>query len=249
MIIYSNSCSFGAPNQPHDIYPELVSAHFNATLVNRGIAGSCNRRIIRTSTRDLLELKNKSKNEEILCLIGLTFISRTELWQPNIAATDNDGHFHSIQIDFRKHDYTAGLINTFIKDVHLSAPVEIKDYYKQWLLHLSKEAVVTDLITDLILFKNFCQQQNIKILIWNNAQLWPSQPEVDVDDIFLKTFSNLTINDKNILNLWKFCFLDYALAMGHSPRDVHILGSSGHPGGPAHQDFARYLINYLTELQ
>lgn len=248
MIVYSNSCSFGAPNQGHDIYPELISAHYNASLINRGLPGSCNRRIIRTSTRDLLEIK-KSSNNEIICLIGLTFISRTELWQSDIPAKDNDGNFHSIAVDDKKHNWTLGLINTRVENIHLSAAENVQDYYKQWLLHMSKEALVTELITDLILFKNFCKQQNIKVLIWNNAQVFPGRPDVATDDIFLKIFTDTVTNDKNVIDLWSFCFLDYALGLGHRPRDENIYGTSGHPAGPAHRDFASYLINYLKELE
>jgi hypothetical protein len=246
MIVYSNSCSFGQANQGHDIYPELIAHHYNSPLINHGIPGSCNRRIIRTSTRDLLELKKKS-NDEILCLVGLTFIARTELWQPNIPATDNDGHFHSITVDHKKHNWLSGLVNSQVKDIHLSAPVEIQNYYQQWLLHMSKEAIITDLITDIILFKNFCQQQGIKVLIWNNAQIWPSQPEVAVDDIFLKSLVDTINNCRCIINPWNFCFLDYALTLGHRPRDENIYGPSGHPGGAAHKDFALFLIDYLKE--
>jgi len=244
MIVYSNSCSFGESNQGHEIYPELVANHYNATLINQGLSGSCNRRIIRSSVRDLLDIK-KEQNKEIICLIGLTFISRTELWQPKIPAKNNDGNFHSITVDFKKHNWSSGLINTRIKNIHLTAPPEVQEYYKQWLLHMSKEAIVTDLVTDIILFNSFCQQQNIKLLIWSNAQLWPQPPEVSVDDIFLKTFVETMLDYKNIINPWKFCFLDYALSLGHKPRDENIYGVTGHPGAAAHRDFSDYLITFL----
>jgi hypothetical protein len=248
MIVYSNSCSFGQSNQGHDIYPELIAQNYNATLINKGISGSCNRRIIRTSTRDLIELKKQS-NDKILCLIGLTFISRTELWQPNIPAKDNDGNFHSITVDYKKHDWSSGLINTRIKDIHLTAAAEVQSYYQQWLLHMSKEAIITELITDIILFKNFCQQQGIDVLIWSNAQIWPTQPEIAIDDIFLKSLVDTIDHCQHIINPWKFCFLDYALTLGHRPRDEDIYGPSGHPGNAAHKDFAVFLIDYLKELQ
>jgi hypothetical protein len=249
MIVYSNSCSFGQPNQGHDTYPELIAGHYNATLINRGIPGSCNRRIIRTSTRDLLELKKQSGDDNILCLLGLTFISRTELWQPNIPSKDNDGNFHSITVDHKKYNWTSGLINTYVKDIHLSAPANVQNYYQQWLLHMSKEAIITELITDIILFKNFCQQQNIDVLIWSNAQLWPNNPEIAIDDIFLKSLV-YTINDyRQIINPWNFCFLDYALKLGHRPRDENIYGLTGHPGQAAHKDFALFLIDYLRGIR
>jgi hypothetical protein len=248
MILYSNSCSFGAANQGHKIYPELVAKHCNATLINRGLPGSCNRRIIRTTVRDLLDL-TKEQNKELICLIGLTFISRTELWQPSIAAKDNDGNFHSITVDAKKHNWSLGLTNTYVKNIHLSVSTEVQEYYKQWLLHMNKEAIITDLITDIILLKNFCQQHNIKLLLWSNAQRWPNTPEVTTNDIFLKTFVDTIVEYKNIINPWEFCFLDYALSLGYRPKDENIYGATGHPNETAHQDFSDYLIKHITALK
>ena len=59
MILYSNSCSFGAPFQGHTVYPEVVANSLSAKLVNDGIPGSCNRRIIRSTLRSLIQQKNK----------------------------------------------------------------------------------------------------------------------------------------------------------------------------------------------
>ena len=56
MIIYSNSCSFGALNNSYPVYSEIIAKTLNAQLVNKGKPGSCNRRIIRTTLRDLNEI-------------------------------------------------------------------------------------------------------------------------------------------------------------------------------------------------
>ena len=125
MIVYSNSCSFGI-KQEHPVYAELVATEFGAKLVNSGQAGSCNRRITRTSLRDLINLKNQNNN--ILCLIGLSFITRTELWQPSIPALLTDGHFHSLLVEYTKFNWTKGLIDTQIPDIHLSALPLVQEY-------------------------------------------------------------------------------------------------------------------------
>ena len=245
MIVYSNSCSFGASGQGHDIYPELVANHFDAQLINKGRPGSCNRRIVRTTVRDLLELKEKHHSDRMLCLLGLSFISRTELWQPSIPAVDNDGNFHPITVDHLKFDWTQGLVDTLIPDIHLTLPTEVQEYYKNWLINMSKESIITDLLADIIMLEQFCSQSNIRVLIWSNAQLWPGKPEVAIDDIFIKPFVNKILNSPSVIDPWKFCFLDYALSQGYRPKDEHKYGTTGHPGQFAHKDFSQYLIKHL----
>ena len=246
MIVYSNSCSFGA-KQKHSIYPEIVADAFSASLVNAGRSGSCNRRIIRNSLRDLINLKNK--NEEILCLIGLSFITRTELWQPLIPALSTDGNFHPLMVECTKFDWTRGLLDTQVKDIHLSAPKEVQEYYKQWLLHMSKEAIITDTIADIIMFKDFCLQNNISTLIWSNTQVWPAEPEVATDDVFLKDFIEYISIDNCIIDPWKFSFQQYAIDRGHRPKDEHVWGLSGHPSENSHKDFAKFLIDYINQKE
>jgi hypothetical protein len=246
MIVYSNSCSFGVPTR-QPVYANWVADHFNAKLVNKGKVGSCNRRIIRTSVRDLLDLKKQ--HDEILCLIGLTFISRTELWQPNIPADSNDGNFHSISVDFKKFSWVNGLIDTWVPDIHLHAPTEIAEYYKQWLLHMNKEAIITELATDIIMFLNFCQNQNIKLLMWSNTQIWPAEPEVAVNDMFLQSLCQTIVDHNAIINPWQFSFKDYALQHGYRPFDEDIFGDDGHPDGQAHKFFTQYLLDYIKEKE
>lgn len=244
MIVYSNSCSFGAP-QGHPIYPDLVAEEFGAELVNAGVESSCNRRIIRSSVRDLINLKNSS-SESILCLIGLSFISRTELWQPTLPATATDGHFHPITHNHKTISWAKGLVETLVKDVHLLVPTKVQDYYKHWLLHMSKEALITDLLTDVIMFRDFCLQNNIDVLIWSNTQLWPGEPEVAIDDVFLKDFTK-ELDNKNVINPWRFSFQQYAQELGYRPKDADKYGISGHPNEEAHRDFSKFLIKYIKE--
>jgi len=245
MIVYSNSCSFGV-KQEHPVYADIVADSLNASLINAGASGSCNRRIIRTSLRDLIDLKNQNVTE-IFCLLGLSFITRTELWQPYIPAVSNDGNFHAVMADYKKFDWTQGLINTGVPDIHLSTPLPVQEYYKQWLLHMSKEAIITETIADLIMFKNFCTQNNINVLIWSNTQKWPAEPEVAVGDIFLKNFVEYVTTDKHFINPWAFSFQQFSLDLGHRPKDEHLYGVSGHPNEQAHADFAGFLINHIKE--
>lgn len=243
MIVYSNAASVGA-KQGFEIYPELVAKTFNANLINNALQASCNRRILRTSVRDLLSL---STNEKVLCLIGLTFITRTELWQPNLPAIGNDGHFHAIQVNSEKHNWRNGIMSTIIPNIYQDADPTVQDYYKQWLTHMSKEAIITELLCDILMFQEFCAKKQISVLIWNNSDLWPGPPEVAVNDIFLQPLVDNVLRSKNILDPWSFSFSEFALQKGHKPYDQHLYGNSGHPNAHAHKDFADYLIDVVEK--
>jgi hypothetical protein len=174
---------------------------------------------------------------------------RAELWQPDIPAVDNDGNFHSITVNFKKINWVQNLVDTRIEDIWKEAPATVQEYYKQWLLHMSKEAIITDLSADIIMLKDFCLQNNIKILIWSNTQLWPKEPEVAISDVFLKDFTKILLNSDCIIDPWKFSFQQFALDQGHRPKDEDVYGISGHPSVAAHVDFANYLIEYLKEKE
>lgn len=235
MIVYSNSCSFGSTTN-HLIYPEIISTALSGELVNSGKPGCCNRRIIRTALRNLIELKQQ--NKDIIALIGLTFISRTELWQPMLAPIDNDGNFHSITISHRLLDWSKGL-DTTIPDIFKYADKHVADYYKWWLFHYNPEAEITNLLTDLIMFKQWCVSNKIKYLIFSNVDLLP---EIDLNAPFISGLVKELLQDPSVIDPWKFSFGTYALSKGHIPKDFNLYGKHGHPNQYAHLDFAQHLL-------
>lgn len=248
MIVYSNSCSFGAP-QEHVIYPEFVATELSAELINNGAPASCNRRIIRSSVRSLIEIQ-KTYNGPVLALIGLSFISRTELWQPQLPPSVGDGDFHPItSAGIQGLDWSGGLLNTRHPDVHKYADTEVKDYYKQWLLHFSKEAEVTNLLADVIMLESFARSIDVKILIFCNCQTLPSLPDVDTTAPFLYSFKEHADTKNSIIDLWNFSFADFALGRGHLPKDQDKYGLNGHPGEQAHCEFGKYLLEKFATLQ
>jgi hypothetical protein len=244
MIVYSNSCSFGAL-QSHTIYPEVVAKAFSLNLVNKGTSGSCNRRIIRTSLRDLNKLKSK---DNVLLLLGLTFISRTEIWRPNINPNQNDGHFHPIKVNNHQINWAAsGLIDTIVSNIHDYTDSEIKDYYREWLLHYNPEAEVTNLLTDLIMLTGWCKNNNIRYVIFSNVDCLPGNDKVGYNSEFIQSLKETIDQDKNIIDPWTFSFGGYALAAGFEPKDKLIYGKHGHPGKQAHIMFGNYLVDHIKK--
>lgn len=235
MLVYSNSCSFGFTNGPK-AYPELIAEHLGARIINNGMSACCNRRIIRTSLRDLLELR-QTTGDHILALIGLTMLSRTEKWQPWLDQNHNDGDFASIRIDSSRFNWTNGL-NTEHKDVWKYADKNLRNYYKEWLLLYDPEERVVELLADIVMFVDWARANNINCLVFNNMECLPEWGQTP----FLDTFKSKLEQSDNVIDLWKFSFRDYAWSLGHVPYDVEKYGEHGHPNQQAHIDFAEHLI-------
>ena len=244
MIVYSNSCSFGAV-QEHTVYSDCVANYFSAKLINKGQNGSCNRRIIRTSLRDLNDLKDK---DNVVLLLGLTFISRTEIWRPDLEAALNDGHFYSIKTQHQNFDWSVkGLIDTIIPNVHESVDTVIKDYYREWLLHYNPEAEITNLLTDIIMLSGWCKSNNVKYVIFSNVDCLPDSAKIGYTSPFVHSLRHTIEQDPNIINPWVFSFGGHALDLGFIPKDQKSFGRHGHPNREAHKMFGNLLINHIEK--
>lgn len=244
MIVYSNSCSFGEV-QPHTVYSDVVANGLSAKLINKGKAGSCNRRIIRSSLRDLIDLKTQDR---VVLLLGLTFVSRTEIWRPDLSAIDNDGHFHSISVNHKKFDWSIhGLIDTVIPDIHKTADPVISDYYQQWLIHYCPESEVTNLLTDIIMFVGWCKNNNIDYIVFSNVDCLPDHNKIGYTSPFIQNLRQEIEQDSNILDPWSFSFGTHSLNSGFVPKDQHLYGRHGHPGEEAHIQFGNLLLEHFKK--
>ena len=56
MIVYVNGCSYATVSDGKR-YSEFLAESLGATAVNAAVSGSCNNRILRSSQRDLINLK------------------------------------------------------------------------------------------------------------------------------------------------------------------------------------------------
>lgn len=223
MIVYANSDSYGVCSTGKT-YADFIGQAFNAGTVNRGLSGSCNRRIIRTTIRDLLDLKKAHK--DILAIIGLAPTNRFEFWGD--VAIDNDGHFKSFQ--------PSSVVPNTAKYLHRGC---IENY--------NDESSNTNLFLDLILLTGFLKRYDINYLIWQGSMsLKPS----DFDAPFIKNFYIEVNSDTKILDMFDFSFSKYcSIIKGYTPYDSDLYGIYGHHCEQAHKDFAEYLLeNYLNEI-
>lgn len=232
VIVYSNSDSYGVVSDGQ-VYAEFIAEQLNATLINQGKSGSCNDRILRTTTRDILALKNQIENKEkILVLISLASIWRSETWVDSAPVASTDGHFVSFQIGS-------------LDDKHNNFSLQIKNFAKEWFLQTNYEAIVTDLYFKLTLMISFLQSNNIDYLIWSGPK--HIFKPIDLQAPFIKDFSQ-NLSSKNLLSLFDFNFCDWCLKRNFIPIDQDQYGIYGHHGESAHRAFAEFLLeNYLGD--
>jgi len=225
MIVYSNSDSFGVVSNGK-VYADFIAEHFGAKLIQKGLSGSCNQRIIRTTVRDLLEIH---ENEDVLVLLSVSSIYRTEYWSSK--SISNDGHFSSIRIWETFYDKHSPNIAAFAKEFSL--------------LH-NDEAEMTNLYCSLVMLTSFLKSKGYRYLIWNGPSTYKP---VDFSAPFIAPFANELNRDPSVIPFDKFSFCKYNVDKGHVPIDYNLYKEHGHHGEAAHQDFANYLIeNYLNEI-
>lgn len=236
MILYSNSDSYGVFSQPGvdtpygDVYGKFIADTLGSKFVNRGRSGSCNSRIMRTSTRDLIKLRNENPKEKIQALISLATTYRNEFWTvDNHHPEDLDGHFKSFQAGSQFEFWT----------------IEQKNFAKHWVAQYDNEAEQTNLLWQVLMFTKTLKLYNIDYLIWWGGKIGVVKP-VNYDNPFNEDFYQEFKKDKNILSFEDFGFCSWCLDQGYIPFDQKDFGDHGHHSPNAHRAFADHLLeNYL----
>jgi len=97
----------------------------------------------------------------------------------------------------------------------------------------------------LIMFTGWAKSNKIQYKIFSNVDVLPGQDKVGYDSPFISSLRQEINSDPNVINLWDFSFGGYALGLGLAPKDAHLYGRHGHPGGEAHKKFAELLNKHL----
>jgi hypothetical protein len=204
------------------------------TVINNGLSGSCNARIIRTTVRDILDLR-KNNNDSILAVICLGSMIRNEWWNVDktLPAGFKDGHFESFQI----HG---------IHGIENNQRLPYYRYAQEWYRHYDDEAEQTNFLKELVMLTSFLKQQNVNYIMFAGNNV--TYKLIDYQDIFIKSFSDYVYSDPRILNLNTFSFTQYCLEKQHVPFDFDQWGNHGHHGDLAHKDFANFLFDHYNTL-
>ena len=241
-MVYVNGDSYCVTSDGKK-YSDFLGEKLQCSVVNNAIGGSSNARILRTSLRDLMVLKKKYAN--IVAVVSLSYIIRTEVWDPNIKNNRfiNDGEFTSI---------TPTHLKNWFFDLQNSVTSEYKDFSKQFLINYNVEAETIKLLQSIILFSTWCKYNNIKSIIFSG----PLQEKVDFSSPFIQDFYQEFKQDNGIIDIFEFSFTQWCILKGFKPinanRTQHIhdkVYDVGHHGQAAHEAFANFLLEeHLNEI-
>lgn len=188
--------------------------------------------------RDLIELK---KNDSVVAVISLSFLTRIELWDVESKQNAKDGDFVQIQTVKNLDWFDKKDPSDDVNDLY-------KDYVKQWLTWYDVEAETVKLLQQVLSFAGWCKYNKIKYVIFSG----PLQEPIDFNAPFVEPFYNELINDNQIINIFEQSFTEWCYNKGHNGINenyMEIHGKKykcGHLNEEAHKDWANYLIkNYL----
>ena len=151
-MIYVNGDSYSLSNGKN--YGNYLSEIYNQPLMHKGIPGSSNNRILRTTTRDLLKLKNQNVTD-VKVVIGLSFSFRTEIWIEDHGIEKwtqfefDDGEFASFQAARNTDWWEVGPDPSQLP--HIAQPY--KNYLKEWIMSNPADGLVINTIYQTSLLK------------------------------------------------------------------------------------------------
>ena len=242
-MIYVNGCSYTI-NDSGDKknFGKYLSEIRNTELIHRGIQGSCNDRIFRTTTRDLLNLHAQNV-KDVIVLVSLTFWFRTELWYEDhnlekwYKFGDSDGQFISIS---PVKNSTWKISDYFTLDKKDKIPSEIKNYLKYFVLTKNRDGSIIKILHNAVLLNRFCNDIGYKLIIFYGADDTKDTRGVDKTMPAIIDFKK-ELDKSNSFDLLDFSFCEYYYKLGHKPYDYDINGKYGHHGSKVHKLFAEKL--------
>jgi hypothetical protein len=243
-LIYCNGDSYSDQNYHpslfHNTYADVISRHFNGFVINRARSGSCNRRIIRTSVHDLLLQRQLNPEQDIICLMGLSFELRSEIWI--------DGHARVVpeESNFRTHTFTSQpdwrhrLINDDMELSKNSYGLDQKffDMYTKGRAYFySPYAERINLLCDLVMMKSLLEKLKIKFLIFQSPPA-----EKLATEYLLDKFREEISNDQRFFDFEEFSFVQWCHESGFQALDPKEPPAIAHYGADAHRAFAEQIL-------
>lgn len=242
-LIYVNGCSYSDESYANNLMYQSTYAHYYGKLVNgyvisRARAGSCNRRIIRTTAHDVIEQRRLNPTQQIIAMIQLTFEIRDELWIDEISQKMDpcESHFRTHQfskmIDWRERLLTNKSISNE------------QNFLKKWnegrAFFYNSYAERINLLLDVLFLTKLFDSLNIEYLIFQG----PIAEKLNEE--YLKDFFLTEITNPRILNFESFGFCNWCDIHGFDPINQYEPRGIGHYKPDAHQAFAEeFLVKIL----
>jgi hypothetical protein len=248
------------------VYGDYIAEKKNWQLINHSIPASCNRRIIRSTIKNIEKLLLTNKPEDITCIIQLTNQIRGEVWVDGNRAgymnAEKDKYFNDspktqVMNIFNKYnevndgDYFSwsSYNNTFF----LPSIPHFNDHHKYSIeFNDNQEQFFYDLFADSIMLESYLSQNNIKHLIFYASI--PTDPlNIIVGLEWLEVVYKKLSNCPTIMNMRENngseIFLNWAWETNQCifDRDEYD-GHFGHPDTVAHELWADVLLTKLKNL-
>lgn len=217
------------PRTPEDRgYLEMLADRFDWTYHNAGKPGSCNRRIIRSTLRDAMNL-----DETCLVLMQLTFLHRLE-----IPARQDGGN----DWQFDMEDFFVSLKPTD----EAKLPLKQKEFVRQHVLNYDAQAAMTDLTADLIMLSAYLKNRRIPYFFF------AYQPLLETTDA--EVLSNNLLNYSLNEDPWTLNTLNDSLTTRMGAGDWYYdadgkRGEIGHFNERGHRRAADILEDLLIDRQ
>lgn len=233
-MIYVNGDSYsvlsGLDDRTHN-YGFYLSKLYYEPLVNKAIPCSSNERILRTTIRDILKMKNDGI-ENAKVILGLTILYRVSLWYED----------HDLPV-WRQFDDDDG---EFISANNIEhCPSMFRRYFKEHLIAMPPIAKLTELFSQLSAIKYMCENLGYQLYVFwaadermNMQRTLSDNPKVAQE--FLQEF-----DETNSFDLANFSFVSHYAEKGHKGFDYDKYGKYAHHNREVHELFAAELFENL----
>ena len=250
-LIYCNGDSYSDENFHESLvgntYANFVSKVCNGFVINKAITGSCNRRIIRTTVHDAIQLRQLNPDQQIIILIGLSFDVRSEIWAEDKINTIPE------ESQFKTHNFNNQSVQSGNtqknKNIKTKKNFEPNKFLKQYsagrAYFFSPYAERINLLCDCIMLRSLLDSLKIDFLIFQSPRAHKLE-----SDYLLEFFKNQISSDPRFFDFETFGFCDWSTQQNFTPFDYLDRPAIGHYKPDAHRAFAeQILLPKLTDLK
>jgi hypothetical protein len=220
-ILYINGDSYSADIDNFSVYDKFVAEKLNLNYINKAIPGSSNARIFRDTLEDCIKLKNQNITPYVI--LGVSFVTREEVWRDDVNTDLID--------EFNKGTQGKFITLDFLKKDQLST----EDLYK--IIDNNINTQMVHFYTELYMLINTFENLNIPYFIFSAAD---NQDFRRLNWTYLKSLEifKSILQNKNVLDFHGFNIPLWAKENNVPTTDTgHLLGAK------EHKLFAEYLLN------
>jgi hypothetical protein len=225
-FIYVNGDSYSAKSNTSKVYSDYISELTGLPVINQAVSGSNNQRIFRSSLETLLNNQGK----KILCITGLSFVTRDEIWYE-----DQDQHILQKIPDLETNPYNKLITADWI------LPMLPWSEAHDRLVDININRQLAHFYTGLFCYKETLCNMGFDYLIFSAADNsgWRNESLFYFDN--LKIVQNIK-DDNRVLPIKNFSVRQWAEERSIPTTETYHLFEDGH------KIFADFLLQKIEEI-